>query len=121
MVTTSPLVCSVVLLWCVGMLENTHLHQATLNELCERFCVRRLELFGSAANGRFDEATSDLDFLVEFAAECPLGPFRQYIDFQIALQKLFGRPIDLVERSAIRNPYFRQAVERGPRTLLYAA
>ncbi len=29
-------------------------------ELCERFEVRRLALFGSAATGTFDPATSDL-------------------------------------------------------------
>jgi predicted nucleotidyltransferase len=50
-----------------------------------------------------------------------MGPFHQYIDFHLALEQLFGREIDLVEYSAIRNPYFRQAIERGPRTLLYAA
>jgi hypothetical protein len=35
------------------------------------------------------------------------------------LQKIFGRPVDLVELRAIRNPYFLQAVEQT-RTLLYA-
>jgi predicted nucleotidyltransferase len=103
------------------VLPEINPYQASLNELCQEFCVRRLELFGSAASGRFDATSSDLDFLVEFGAHYPLGPFHQYIDFQIALQELFGRSVDLVERSAIRNPYFRQAVDRGPRTLLYAA
>jgi predicted nucleotidyltransferase len=50
-----------------------------------------------------------------------MGPFHQFIDFKIALEQLFDRPVDLVERSAIRNPYFRKAVDCGPRTLLYAA
>lgn len=36
-----------------------------LAELCRRFGVRRLEVFGSAATGAFD-AESDFDFLVEF-------------------------------------------------------
>jgi predicted nucleotidyltransferase len=103
------------------MLENIRLHQTTLNDLCRKFCVRRLELFGSAASGQFDATSSDLDFLVEFSSPCPIGPFHQYIDFQLALQKLFGRPVDLVERTATRNPCFRQAVDRGPRALLYAA
>jgi predicted nucleotidyltransferase len=103
------------------MLAQICLHQPALEELCRRFCVRRLELFGSAATDRFDFAASDLDFLVEFEQESPMGPFHQYIDFQIALEELFGRPVDLVEPSAIRNPYFRQAVDRGQRTVLYAA
>ena len=37
-----------------------------LNQLCQRFKVHRLELFGSATAGSFDPATSELDFLVEF-------------------------------------------------------
>ena len=35
-----------------------------LRELCERYGVERLELFGSAARGEFDPAKSDLDFIV---------------------------------------------------------
>ena len=96
-------------------------HQRPLDELCRQFCVRRLELFGSAATERFDPLASDLDFLVEFEPQSPMGPFHQYFDFQAALEELFGRPVDLVEPSAIRNPYFRQAVDRGQRVLLYAA
>ena len=37
-----------------------------IEELCKRYRVRKLELFGSAVSDRFDTATSDLDFLVEF-------------------------------------------------------
>jgi predicted nucleotidyltransferase len=80
-----------------------------------------LELFGSATHERFDSASSDMDFLVEFDRDSPMGPFRQYFDFKAALEDVFGRPVDLVERSAIRNPYFLQAVDRGRRVLLYAA
>jgi predicted nucleotidyltransferase len=103
------------------MLDQIQSEQPALERLCQEFCIRRLELFGSAASGRFDPVTSDFDFLVEFNSESPMGPFRQFIDFKIALEQLFGRPVDLVEASAIRNPYFREAVDRGPRKLLYAA
>lgn len=37
-----------------------------LIELCRRFRVRRIELFGSATGDHFDPDTSDLDFLVTF-------------------------------------------------------
>jgi uncharacterized protein len=40
-----------------------------LAELCRRFKVRQLELFGSAAGVHFNSATSDLDFLVEFDSD----------------------------------------------------
>jgi predicted nucleotidyltransferase len=103
------------------MFDEIHDAQESVSQLCRTFSVRRLELFGSALTSRFDRGSSDLDFLVEFEPDCPMGPFHQFFDFKIALEELFGRPVDLVESAAIRNPYFRQAVDRGQRTLLYAA
>ncbi len=95
-------------------------HRAELESLCRRFGVRRLELFGSAAAGREVPAESDLDFLVEFDAPPPGAYADAYFGFLESLEALFGRPVDLVVASAIRNPYFLEAVERN-KTLLYAA
>lgn len=90
-----------------------------LDGLCRRFHVRRLELFGSAATGRDRPGESDLDFLVEFEP-LPRGSYADaFFGLQEALEELFGRPVDLVVDSAIKNPYFRQAVDQS-RTLLYA-
>jgi len=94
---------------------------ADLQELCRRYGVRRLEVFGSAATEAFDPARSDLDFLVEFLPGQQLGPWlRHYFDFQADLAHLFGRPVDLVLSAAVRNRYFRKELDRT-RTLLYAA
>jgi len=48
---------------------------AELEQLCRAYHVR-LDLFGSAAAGRFHSERSDLDFLVDFH---PL-PFSDYAD-----------------------------------------
>lgn len=53
------------------MIPEIEQRRAELEALCRRFSVRRLELVGSAATGAFQSATSDLDFLVEFAP--PIG------------------------------------------------
>ena len=95
-------------------------HQAELSRLCLEFHVRRLELFGSAQNASFDPDHSDFDFLVEFAPLPSVAYAKAFFGFKSALEELFGRPVDLVVASAIRNPYFRQSVERN-KTLLYAA
>ena len=96
-------------------------HRASIQDLCRRFGVRRLELFGSAATEAFDPARSDLDFLVEFLPGQQLGPWlRHYFAFQAELARLFGRPVDLVLSGAVRNPYFRKELDRT-RTVLYAA
>ncbi len=89
-------------------------------DLCTRFKVRRLELFGSATGPGFDPDKSDLDFLVEFEM-LPVGQYADaYFGFREALAELFGRPVDLVVSSAVANPYLRESIDRT-RALLYAA
>jgi hypothetical protein len=94
-------------------------HKATLAELCRRFRVRRLYLFGSAATDRFNPNASDLDFLVELADRQPTGAYAdRYLGLAEALERLFGRRVDLVTEESIRNPYFRREVETS-RQLIY--
>jgi predicted nucleotidyltransferase len=91
-----------------------------LELICRRRKVQRIDLFGSAAGPAFDPVNSDLDFLVTFEALDPDSYADTYFGLLEDLQELFRRPVDLVVASAIRNPYFRQAVETT-RTLVYAA
>ena len=91
-----------------------------LNGLCQRYCVRRLELFGSATDRRFDPETSDLDFLVEYLPLAPADHAKSYFGLLEALQDLFQRPIDLVEVKAVRNPFLLESINLS-RTVLYAA
>jgi len=97
--------------------------QDALSELpatCRAHRVRRLALFGSAATDEFDAEASDIDLVVDFEA-MPIAEYAgNYFAFETALEELFRRPVDLVERPAIRNPYFRRAVE-GTQVSLYGA
>jgi uncharacterized protein len=95
-------------------------HKAELENLCRRFCVRRLELFGSAAAGKYRPGESDLDFLVEFEELSPGTYADTYFGLLEAIEELFGAPVDLVVASAIKNPYFRKSVD-DTKALLYAA
>ena len=91
-----------------------------LEALCRRYGVRRLELFGSAAAGQDRPGESDLDFLVEFEPFPPGAYADAYLGLVESLEGLFGLPAYLVVASAIRNPYFLQAVEQT-KTFLYVA
>jgi hypothetical protein len=95
-------------------------HRSELEALCRRYGVQRLEIFGSAAKGQEKPGESDLDFLVEFDSPPPGGYANAYFGLLESLEELYGRPVDLVVASAIRNPFFLQSVEQT-RTLLYAA
>jgi hypothetical protein len=86
-------------------------HLAEVRALCEKYRVKRLTLFGSAVKGTFDPEKSDLDFAVEFFGDARQGGFdSDYFRLLTDLQNLFGRAVDLVERAAIKNPYFVQVL-----------
>ena len=85
-------------------------HRVELDRLCREFKVRRLELFGSAASGRFANGSSDLDFIVTFADTAPGGYADRYLGFAEALELAFQRKVDLLTERSIRNPIFREAV-----------
>lgn len=93
---------------------------AELESLCQRYSVLRLELFGSAATGEFRSADSDLDFLVEFE-ELPVRAYgAAYFGLLKSLEEMFGRSVDLVDDSSIKNPYLRESVDES-KVLVYAA
>jgi predicted nucleotidyltransferase len=50
----------------VAMTYVLESHRQELVNLCRRYRVRRLDVFGSAARGGFNEQSSDVDLLVEF-------------------------------------------------------
>ncbi len=90
-----------------------------LAALCARYGVERLELFGSAARGEM-RAGSDIDLVVRFHARPDMGPADQYFGLKEALERLFGRPVDLITARSLRNPYLRRSIEKE-KVVLYAA
>ena len=89
-----------------------------LAEICRRRKVRRLEIFGSAADGTFDPSRSDLDFLVEYEALEPGEHADAYFGLWEDLAASFNRKIDLVQPGGMRNPYFIRRVNES-RTVVY--
>ncbi|MGH9235613.1 MAG: nucleotidyltransferase family protein [Acidimicrobiales bacterium] len=84
-------------------------------EICQRYGVARLEVFGSV--GRGDERPdSDVDVLYELAPGARLG--WEIEDLTDELSEVLGRPVDLVSRRALHER-LREAVLAEAR-LLYA-
>ena len=87
--------------------------------LCEKYSVKRLDLFGSAAGDGFDTKASDLDFVVSFERRDPPELFDRYFGLEEDLEALFGRGVDLVMEGALeKSPRFAKSVEDS-RVLLY--
>ncbi len=102
------------------MISEIEQHRQDVEALCHEYGVEQLALFGSAVTGGFRANSSDLDFLVEFRTPLASGYADRYFGLLEGLQNIFNRPVDLVVESAIRNPHFREAVDRN-KALLYAA
>ena len=86
-------------------------------EVCRRYRVRELAVFGSAARGEM-RADSDIDLLVDFQPDAP-GGLLAYNGLMLDLSEVLHRRVDLVEREALK-PLLRQAVLSEARTI-YAA
>lgn len=89
-------------------------------ELCRKYHVRRLSVFGSVLRDDFNAESSDIDFVVEFESTADLGLRGDYFDLEEELTRLFSRKVDLVSWEGVRNPYFKRELERS-QELLYAA
>lgn len=79
--------------------------------LCHKHKVRKLYVFGSILTPRFNDQ-SDVDILVDFNPEIDHDNYADnYFDFYHALKALFGRDVDLVDETSVKNPYFKEELE----------
>ena len=87
--------------------------------MCRLHGVRKLELFGSILRSDFDPQRSDVDVVVEFESRVA-NSFANFLDLKEALERLLGRPVDLVELHAVRNRRLRRYIEQS-KSPVYAA
>ena len=101
------------------MIRNVALeiNQDELAEICRRYQVRELSVFGSAAHGKM-RPDSDVDVLVEFLPQAEIG-LLEYAGLMLDLSALIGRKVDLVSKSGLK-PLIRNSVLEEAQ-LLYAA
>lgn len=99
--------------------QHLDVSQAKLRELCRRYHIKKLSLFGSAARGEMGP-DSDVDLMVEF--EPNRAPsFWEAGDMEAEFSVLFGdRRVDFVPPSVMRNPYRRKAISRDLKVLYEA-
>ena len=101
----------------IPLLES---HQAVLVELCRKFGVDRLDVFGSAARGDFEPGRSDVDLVVRFARAGERGYADRYLQFAEAVEAALGCRVDLLTERSLRNPILIEQIAKD-RLNLYAA
>lgn len=89
---------------------------ARVAEICRRYGIARLEIFGSAGRGEA-RPDSDIDLLYTLAPDARLGWNISALEDELA--DALGRRVDLISRKAL-HPRLRDAVLAGARPL-YAA
>ena len=92
--------------------------RTSIVEACQKFGVQRLEVFGSAARGDFDDQKSDLDFIAQFIPPLHPGVADRFLGLADTLETIFARPVDLLTGAMIRNPVLREEINRD-RTSIY--
>jgi len=85
-------------------------HKLVIAKICADLRVKRLDVVGSAARDDFQSEISDIDFLVEFEGVDRL--FDRYFELKILLQQQLGRQVDVIQDSAVRNPYIRRSLDQ---------
>jgi predicted nucleotidyltransferase len=98
-------------------LGDIEVEEARLGEVCRRYGVRELAVFGSAARGEA-RPDSDIDLLVDFLPQAEVG-LLEYAGLMLDLSDLLGRRVDLVSKKGLK-PLIRTSVLREAQAL-YAA
>jgi hypothetical protein len=100
------------------MKANVQLDRNVLADFCRKWRIRELSIFGSALRDDFNPE-SDLDFLVSFEPGAPFDIDR-LLDIKEELEARCGRPVDIVEKETLRNPWRRYEILKT-REIIYAS
>lgn len=92
----------------MAITTNITIPPGALEAFCRKWRVRELSLFGSVLRDDFGP-DSDVDVLISFDEDAPWSLW-DLIAMQDELAELFGRPVDLVEREGLRNPFRRRRI-----------
>ncbi len=77
-------------------------------EFCHQWEVVELSLFGSVLREDF-RPDSDVDVLVTFSKDAQISLF-DLVQMQLDLEKIFHRPVDVIEKDALENPFRKQEI-----------
>ena len=91
--------------------------QPEIAEICRRYDVKELAVFGSAARGEM-RPDSDIDLLVDFLPEARVSLLR-HAAAERELTALLGRKVDLVSKRALKEAVRDEVLPQA--RIIYAA
>jgi predicted nucleotidyltransferase len=90
------------------LLQRLHSSPAAIEQFCKRWKITEFSLFGSVLREDF-APSSDVDVLVVFASRHGWNLF-DFMDMQDELTAQFRRPVDLLQKKELVNPYRRKVI-----------
>lgn len=88
-----------------------------ISEICKRYGVRELAVFGSAARGDL-RSESDVDILVDFEPDARIGLVK-FASLSEELEEIVGRKVDLVTKTGLKRRVRSEVL--GEAQLIYSA
>lgn len=93
------------------------LNISKITELCRRYKVSTLAVFGSILTEHFNDK-SDVDFAVTFEKDVTyLSYSDNFFSLYYGLKNIFGREVDLIDESSIKNKYFQAELNETKRVI----
>lgn len=99
-------------------LNDLKISQDELNNICKKYLIKELSLFGSIITDNFNDE-SDIDLLVTFEDNSNYSLF-DIVRIQESFEKFFNRPVDLVSKKAIqqsRNTFRRESILKNAKVI----
>ena len=98
--------------------KKFNLPRKKIAEFCKRWSITEFSVFGSVLREDF-RPDSDIDVMVSIDPKAHIGLF-EIAQMRIELEDMFKRPVDLIEKEGLRNPYRRSEILRTAQ-VVYAA
>jgi uncharacterized protein len=102
----------------VNIHRRLDIDESRLAEICERFQVAELLLFGSVLRDDFGP-DSDIDVLYVLEDGATIG--WEIVDLQQELERLFDRKVDLVSKNFLRPRFAAKVLPTAERIFEHAA
>ncbi len=94
-------------------LPNIEIDENIINEIAKKYNIKELLIFGSVLRNDFTN-NSDIDLLIEFNKNTNYSYF-DLLEIKEKLSYIFERPVDLIEKESLKNPFRRKEIINSAR------
>ena len=98
----------------MNLREAVHSNVSEFVAACKAHDVAMLYAFGSSIGSGFDEARSDVDWVIELDTKDPIERGQKLLDLWDVFESFFGRKVDLLTPDSISNPVLAERIRAVP-------